>query len=215
MIGSLTGGGAQIAVGTPVLSGGAVGGTVTFFTVTAATVDCPQILAAPSASDSQFGEALAIGDFDNDGIPDLLVGAPPNRAYLYKGPIAASAAPTATITDPSSGGAFGAALVALNLDGKPGDEALIADPDATVAGLAQAGNVLIYSGPTLATELSTILADHDPSGGEVYGSAVATLPFCTTMPCPAAPPRLPLVGSASQVFTYFTLGLGPADPRTK
>jgi FG-GAP repeat len=215
VIGAFMGGTAlQVAVGTPVTSGG---GSVSFFSVnaTAGTVGCVQVLSAPAAADSRFGQALAIGDFDNDGIPDLLVGAPPTRAYLYRGPIAAGAAPAATITDSSGGGDFGAAVAALNLDGKPGDEALIGDPNATVDGQAQAGNVSIYTGPALATKLTTVLADHDPSGGETYGSAVAALPFCATMPCPTAPPRLALVGAAAQIFTYFDPGLGAADPRTK
>jgi hypothetical protein len=212
VIGTLTGAGAQIIVGTPALSGG---GSVSFFTVdaTAGTVTCAQRL---TAAESQFGQAVAIGDFDGDGVSDLLVGAPPSHAYLYKGPIAPGAAPTATITDASTGGAFGAALVALNLDGEPGDEALIADPEATVGGQMRAGNVLVFSGPALATKGTTTLAAHDPSSGEAYGSALGALPFCATMPCPASPPRLPLVGAAAQVFTYFDLGLGSTtDPRAK
>lgn len=211
-IAALTGAGAQIVVGTPALSGG---GSVSFFTVdaTAGTVTCAQRL---TAAESQFGQAVAVGDFDGDGVADLLVGAPPNHAYLFKGPIAAGATPTATLTDASTGGAFGAAVVALNLDGKPGDEALVADPEATVSGQARAGNVLIFSGPALGTKGTIVLAAHDPSGGEAYGSALGALPFCTTMPCPATPPRLPLVGAAAQVFTYFDLGLGSTtDPRTK
>jgi hypothetical protein len=212
VIGALTGTGTQIAVGTPVVQGAGTG-TVSFFTVDAAgtTVSCAQGLTAPGTTDIQFGRSLAVGDFDGDGIADLLVGSPPNRAYLYRGPIAAGAAPTATITNASSGGAFGATLVALNLDGKPGDEALIADPEATVGGQALAGNVLIYSGPALATKMTTVLADHDPSASEGYGLAMGALPFCATMPCPTAPPRLPLVGASSLIFTYFTLG--PTDPR--
>jgi hypothetical protein len=215
VIGPLMASGVQIAVGTPEISGG---GSVSFFTVdaTGSTLGCTQVLKAPAATDSRFGQALAIGDFDGDGLSDLLVGAPPNRAYLYKGPIAALAAPTATITDASSGGDFGASLAALNLDGKIGDEALIGDPDATVGSQTEAGNVLIFSGPALGTKLTTVLADHDPSTGEAYGSAVGALPFCATTPCAASSaPRLPLIGAVSKVFTYFTLDLGPTDPRMK
>jgi hypothetical protein len=127
----------------------------------------------------------------------------------------AGAAPAATITDTTTGGDFGAALAAMNLDGKTGDEALIADPDATVGGQAQAGRVAIFTGATLGTPLMPVpvLSDHAPSSGEVYGSAVAALPFCATSPCPAKPPLLPLVGAASKIFTYFALGA--ADPRAK
>jgi FG-GAP repeat len=213
VIGALMSGGSQIAVGTPVISGG---GSVSLFALdaTATTVTCALTLSAPVAADSRFGQALAIGDFDGDGNADLLVGAPPGRAYLYRGPLAAGAVPAATITDTMTGGDFGAAMAALNLDGKTGDEALIADPDATVGGQAQAGSVAIFTGATLGTSLMPVLNDHAPSSGEVYGSAVAALPFCATSPCPAKPPLLPLVGAASQVFTYFALS-GQTDPRTK
>jgi hypothetical protein len=212
VIGALTGSGTQIAVGTPEVS---AGGTVSFFTVdaTAGTVTCAQLLSAPLATDTRFGQALAIGDFDNDGISDLLVGAPPNHAYLYRGPIAAGAAPTATIPATTTGGNFGAALATLSLDGTPGDEALIGDSAATVGGQMQAGDVLIFSGATLGKKLDPVLADRDPGGGEAYGSALGALPFCATTPCAVKPPRLPLVGTASQIFTYFTLG--PSDPRKK
>jgi hypothetical protein len=209
VVGNLLASGPAIAIGTP---GAAAPGSVSFFTVTTSAVTCAGVLTAPATTDSGFGQTLAIGDFDGDGVPDLLVGAPSSRVYLYKGPVAPGAAPTATITAPLGSAAFGAALAAGNVDGVLGDEALVGDPGATLDGQTDAGNVTIYTGPKLAMMATPtpVLADHDTSSGEAYGSAVGALPFCVAAPC-VAPPRLPLVGAPAKAFVYFTLG--PTDPR--
>jgi hypothetical protein len=210
VVGNLLASGPAIAIGTP---GAAAPGSVSFFTVTTSAVTCAGGLTAPATTDSGFGQTLAIGDFDGDGVPDLLVGAPPSRVYLYKGPVAPGATPTATITAPLGSAAFGAALAAGNVDGVLGDEALVGDPGATVDGQTDAGNVTIYTGPKLAMMATPtpVLADHDTSSGEAYGSAVGALPFCASAPC-VTPPRLPLVGAPAKAFVYFTLGA--TDPRT-
>ena len=213
VVGNLLASGPAIAIGTP---GPAAPGSVSFFTATTTAVTCAGVLTAPAASDSGFGQTLAIGDFDGDGVPDLLVGAPPSRVYLYKGPVAPGAAPTATIAAPPGSAAFGSALAAMNLDGVLGDEALVGDPDATVDGLTGAGNVDIYTGSKLTMTATMpmptrVLTNHDASTGQAYGSAVGALPFCAAAPC-LAPPRLPLVGAPSKAFVYFTVGL--IDPRT-
>ena len=57
-----------------------------------------------------------------------------------------------------------------------------------------------------------MLADHEASAGEGYGSAVGALPFCASASC-VAPPLLPLVGAPAKVFVYFTVG--PTDARAK
>jgi hypothetical protein len=223
--GALLASGPAVAVGVP---GAAASGTVVFYTVSGdATVGfsltCAGILSAPTAgvADAGFGAALAIGDVDGDGLPDLLVGAPPNAVYLYKGPLTLPAVPTATVRKPANSAAFGASVATLNLDGKPGEELLVGDPGVTLGGVTGAGNVTVYSGATLAPVLapppsttSLVLADHNPGTGEGYGAAVAGLPFCAVAPCTAATVTpLPLVGAPGAAFTYFTLG--PVDPRVK
>ena len=212
VVGDLLASGPAIAIGTP---GAAAPGSVSLFTATASAVTCAGVLSAPATSDSGFGQTLAIGDFDGDGVADLLVGAPPSRVYLYKGPVAPGAAPTATIAAPPGSAAFGAALAAGNVDGLPGDEALIGDPGATLDGTIGAGNVGVYTGPSLSKPMPTaarVLADHAGSAGEAYGSAVGALPFCASAPC-VAPPLLPLVGAPAKAFVYFTIG--PKDARAK
>ena len=131
VVGRLLGSGVQIAVGTPNTTGA---GTVSIFTVDVATqtFTCAQTLKPPAGAPANplFGRALATGDFDHDGQLDLLVGSPPSAVYLYRGPI--TAAPTKTLANPNplgdGIGDFGKALAAFDLDGKPGDEALIGDP---------------------------------------------------------------------------------------
>ncbi|HLK93510.1 MAG TPA: FG-GAP repeat protein [Polyangia bacterium] len=217
VIGTFLGSGPVVAVGVP--NAGAAG-SVAFFAATATTtpptVTCLGLLSAPAAAgvNSGFGSSLAVGDFDGDGAQDLLVGAPPYAVYLYKGPFGLASPPAATVPPPAGAGNFGNALAAANIDGKKGDEALIADSGATVDGKTGAGDVSIVAfsstppGPTVIRTLT----DHAAGAGESYGAAVAALPFCAAPPCATATP-LPLVGSPNNAFVYYTVGA--ADPRTK
>jgi hypothetical protein len=129
---------------------------------------------------------------------------------------------------------FGAAVAAFDVDGVPGDEVLVGNADATVGGATTAGQVSIYTGPTLTplpAAFPNPLAEHDPGAGHGYGSAVAGMTFCPGIVPSASPDggvdaaapagdggaaactTLPLVGSLSKVFAYFTLKT--PDPRVK
>ena len=65
VVGDLLASGPAIAIGTP---GAAVPGSVSLFTATSSAVTCAGVLSAPASSDSGFGQTLAIGDFDGDGV---------------------------------------------------------------------------------------------------------------------------------------------------
>jgi len=200
--------GQVVAVGTPI--GG--GGTISLFQVSATAITCLGML---SAAEGVLGRSLAVADFDGDGNPDLLAGAPPRNAYLFKGPLVAGTAPAASITYADSAGRFGTTVAAGDVDGKPGAEALIADPETNVSGKVAAGSVVVYSGPALATK-KLVLAAHDPGDGQAYGTSVNVLPFCAQPPCAAAAVRgLALVGSATRTFTYFKLEADDTDPRKR
>ena len=231
LVESLLGPGTQIAVGTPAVTGN---GHVTVFDVnvldtTPAGFTCPVVL---TGTEPHFGRAMAVVDLiGGDGVPDhLLVGAPPTHAYLYSLPLSAGQTP-ATITDPepTPNGQFGAAVAAFDIDGKLGDEMFIGNPDGSVGGAATAGRVSVYTGSPPALVPTTVapnpLAEHDPAAGHGYGSGIAGMLFCagnvggadggtgTSDGGVAACKRLPIIGSLSTVYAYFTLN--KPDPRVK
>ncbi len=93
----------------------------------------PQIIGTGRAARDQFGRAVAgVGDVDNDGYADVLIGAPqndidnpggvgmpgvqnlPGRAFLYKGgPSGLGATPALTLTGESGGDFFGASVAGI------------------------------------------------------------------------------------------------------
>jgi hypothetical protein len=208
--------GTQVAIGTPVGSGP---GHVSIFNVDVATgtFTCALTL---TETESLFGQSMALGDFDGDGTKDLLVGAPPNHAYMYRGPLTATTEGLMLPSRGTAGGAFGHAVAAFNLDGTGADEALIGDPDANVGSESGAGNAQFFTGAMLDTQLPAsipgTLTAFDPKAGESYGTAVAGLRFCpggADGGAPGACTNLALVGANARALLYYTIG--HPDPRVK
>jgi hypothetical protein len=228
IVDSLTGAGTQIAVGTPAVTG--VGHVSIFSVDVAANVfTCAATL---TGTEPHFGRAMALVDLvGGDGEPDhLLVGAPSTHAYLYALPLSTGQAPVMMVTD-SMGSDFGAAVAAFDIDGKAGDEMFIGNPDAAAGGTMNAGHVTIYTGTAMTMLPQTFpnpLGEHDPGAGHGYGSGIAGMMFCpgnVLSPAadggagtgadggiaPCAP--LPMIGSLSKVYAYFTLK--KPDPRVR
>ena len=127
-------------------------------------------------------------------------------------------------------GQFGASVAAFDIDGKPGDEMFIGNPDGygrrhdhrrarvRLHGLDRRRWCRRRSFPIRWP--STI-----PGAGHGYGSGIAGMTFCpgnvggadagtgTGDGGVAACKRLPIIGSLSKVFAYFTLN--KPDPRVK
>lgn len=114
-----------------------------------------QDLSTSSAIGSQFGSALAAGDFDDDGTSDLAIGAP-----YQQGPDGARGAvwimravngrlePGQRPLRPSSGQAFGTALVSADLGRSNADDLVVSDPYRDVSGQRSAGGAAVAYGGT-------------------------------------------------------------------
>jgi hypothetical protein len=218
VVAPLEGAGApQVIVGTPAKGGS---GAVSVFRVDPTTGMATCAYAYRSVEE-RFGQALATGDFDGDKVPDLLVGAPPGKAYWIRGPLTMTSPLlpvklTASVDSEHLGSSVGAA----NLDGQPGDEALVGDPGAKIGDDVNAGEVQIVtgtmpSGGMVLDEQLHLLRRHDPNATDGFGAQARALPFCTAS-CgtgTATVQNLVLVGAVAQTYTYFLLLPGDKDPR--
>jgi hypothetical protein len=188
-------------------------GSVSFFATTgpAGPVAC---IGKLTGAEPLFEQSLTVGDFNADGVPDLLVGAPPRNAYVYLGPFPDALTRPPIAIQATGGEDFGYTALALDIDGQPGDEMLIGDPRATVDGKTEAGRVAAYrlgAGATAPTALPDF-TDLHPEGDARFGYSVHALRFCTTLPgdgttcADSEAARVLLVGAENEVFLYFRVG---------
>lgn len=211
----IEGGDEEIAVGVPHEVG--MPGQVVILSKGAGVLDCPVVLESPSHA-PLFGVSVAAMDFTGDGKLDLLVGAPPS-AFLYAGPFVPGTPSVPvlelhhpTITDAALAGGFGFRVLGLDVDGVTGAEAgpemVVSAPELIVDGRTGVGRVFIFRRNG---SLLTQAGDNSPEEEESFGYSLSAVQFAPTG-CGMRRPVL-VVGAIREVFTFFRLPGGLADPR--
>jgi hypothetical protein len=131
----------------------------------------------------EFGDGVAVADFDGDGLVDLMVGEAsgypfssvgPGYLYFYSGGPGFSPTPRLTITSAVAGlnaDIFGRIHTEGDLNGDGFIDIAIGLPNATVGPLSLAGRIHVFWGPSFDTY--TELVSPEPEANANFGSALA------------------------------------------
>ncbi len=141
-------------------------------------------LALPSDANG-FGKALLIADVDEDGDPELLVGAPDTKGggavYVYD--FKASDfdnnqpnAPSRVISAPEGVTGFGSSLAFGAFDGQGKPLLAVGAPTSTNDGTDNAGKIVIYRIPDLGAVVNTLRLS-SPENADLLGAALTVMPF--------------------------------------
>ena len=158
-----------------------------------------------------FGTALAVVPHAT-GADDLVVGAPPDRAYLFYGD---GITPPKVFTNGNPSSEFGQRVALVDIDGDGVKELAITALQADVGDTKKAGQVLVYKLDGDGTTPIAIVYDSAPTANfEFFGIGLAELEFNSSRACPKGKDaHLLVAGSDSDIFTHFRFA-GTADPST-
>ena len=141
------------------------------------------------AGDS-YGQALALGDFNNDDYDDLVVGTPHERSevgpgygslYVYQGsdvglyPWISFGSPELRPHEYVS--LFGSVLAVGDFDGDDYDDLAVGTPNFQVDGIPQVGAVFLFRGSVTGLRRWKRLMDSKPESGDQFGAALAVGDF--------------------------------------
>jgi hypothetical protein len=170
-------------------------------------------LSVPFGNPPGFGTALAAVP-RADGMADLVVGAPPDHAYLFYSPFDGSKQPTAfTNDDPNSEFGQRVAVVHIGPNGTP--ELAITALQADVGSTKGAGQVLIYAlDGDGKTPIATLYDSTPTANTEFFGIGLADLEFNSGRACGKGKDvHLLVAGADTGIFTFFAFPGSQPDPR--
>ena len=204
----------EIAVGLPSPDPNAPGRVVMLrYDAVAADLSCAIEVPDPSDNSPGFGTALAAVPHADGKAFDLLVGAPPDRAYLFAFTSPFTGSPTQVFYGDATS-QFGQRVAPARIGVGGAQEIAITALQADVGSTKAAGKVLIYTLDGDGTTPVAVVNDSNPiANKEYFGIGLAELEFDNGSPICAKgkDAHVLVVGADAGIFTFFSFA-GTADP---